>query len=115
MDFGSWEGTSWQVIPRDAIDAWTESFHHHRPGGGECVHDVLVRVRDALDDCWYQARQRGASRAMWITHAGVIRAVEVLVAHLPWPLNASEWPVSVCPFGAWTIHHWVPGMPRRMK
>lgn len=115
MDFGSWEGTAWQAIPRGDIDAWAESFHDHRPGGGECVDDVLGRVREALDDCWHQARQFGASRAVWITHAGVIRAVDVLVADLPWPLKASDWPVRVCPFGAWTIHRWSTGMPRRVK
>jgi len=103
MDFGTWEGQRWQDIPRGALEAWTDDFHHHRPGGGDNVAGFLTRVRDALDDCAREVHARRARGAIWFTHAGVIRAVEVWLAGLPQPLQARDWPQKTCDFGEWNI------------
>ncbi|WP_371809255.1 histidine phosphatase family protein [Aquabacterium sp. A08] len=106
MDFGTWEGRRWDALPRAELDAWTDDFHHHRPGGGEHVGGFLARVRDALDACHRQAQALGARRAVWVTHAGVVRAVQVWLAQTPQPLRARDWPTAACDFGAWQVRHW---------
>jgi alpha-ribazole phosphatase len=106
MDFGHWEGQRWDDIPRPALDAWTADFHHHRPGGGESVASFLARVRAALDDCAQQARGPGVHRVLWITHAGVVRAIDVCLARTATPLRAMDWPAAACGFGQWQVRHW---------
>ena len=96
MDFGAWEGVPWQGIPKAAIDEWTRNFAEHRAGGGENVSGLLWRVAQALADV------AANDEAVWITHAGVIRAVHYLAEHgkdhIP---LAHAWPARAPAFGEW--------------
>jgi alpha-ribazole phosphatase len=47
-------------------------FAHHRFGGAESTQQVIDRVAGALHDL----RASQAREAVWVTHAGVIRAVQ---------------------------------------
>ncbi|HEY8356529.1 MAG TPA: histidine phosphatase family protein [Ramlibacter sp.] len=94
MDFGSWEGRSWDAIGQAAIDTWTADFARHRCGGGESVSDLLARVAQALAEAC-----DGRRDMLWITHAGVARAVRVLTAP-PMALDAAAWPREGPAFGA---------------
>ena len=49
MDFGSWERTPWDAIPRDELNAWAADFHGARPHGGESVAMLAARVGAAAD------------------------------------------------------------------
>jgi alpha-ribazole phosphatase len=96
MNFGVWEGIAWGDIPEAAFDAWTTDFDQHRFGGMESVRDLLLRVHHALhalpttEDC------------IWITHAGVIRAVNYLIQYGLQPLaTAATWPTDAPAFGTW--------------
>lgn len=91
MDFGHWELQRWDRIPRDAFDSWMAEFAQHRFGGAESTQQVIDRVFAALGDM----RQGGRQEAVWVTHAGVIRAVQYLAVHGARPIQgASEWPVE---------------------
>lgn len=91
MDFGCWEDQAWDNIPRAAIDAWTADFTHHRFGGVENTQEVLDRVAAALADVHAQVGASG--EAVWVTHAGVVRAVILLTTQGRRPIrNAREWP-----------------------
>lgn len=91
MDFGQWEGRPWADIPRAAIDAWTADFAHHRMGGAESTQQVLDRVAAALTAARLQVGANGA--LLWVTHAGVIRAVMHLAQRGAAPIqHAHEWP-----------------------
>lgn len=69
MDFGHWEGSSWDDISRAEIDAWASDFMFGRPHGGESVAMLLARTKAAIAAC------RGArGDTLVVTHAGVIRA-----------------------------------------
>lgn len=103
MDFGIWEGQRWDDIPRGELDNWNADFHHHRPGNGENVAELLERVRAALLACRQQALAEGMPRAVWFTHAGVIRAVEVCLSARRLPLQARDWPTTACDFGTWQV------------
>jgi alpha-ribazole phosphatase len=89
MDFGRWELQRWDAIPRVAFDDWMADFAHHRFGGAESTQQVIERVADALD----AQRAAGVAQAVWVTHAGVIRAVQFIAAHGRGPIReAIEWP-----------------------
>lgn len=78
MDFGAWENRPWQSLPRRETQAWIGDICNHRPSEGECYADVLERVRDLVAE----ASAKGKS-ALWVTHAGVIRAALAVLLDLP--------------------------------
>ena len=95
MDFGAWEGQPWGHIPRAAFDAWLADFAAALPGeGGETVRALMARVGAAWDD-W---RASGAD-ALWVTHAGVMRAALLLARGVRLPASAADWPADDLPFG----------------
>lgn len=98
MDFGAWEGVPWQDIPQADIDAWTRDFAQYRAGGGESVSDVLRRVALVLKDTAMD------DEAVWITHAGVIRAAHYLAQHgMGSTPSAASWPVQAPAYGEWAL------------
>jgi alpha-ribazole phosphatase len=95
MDFGQWEGQRWDDIGAAAIDAWVADFAHYRPGGGEAVNAFLRRVATAWNETAHSAE------TVWITHAGVIRAANLLHAGQRQISSAADWPVEAPGFGRW--------------
>ncbi len=73
MDFGTWEGSAWDAIPRAALDAWAADFHGYAGHGGESVAQLEQRVRAAL--------QEATDDTLIVTHAGCIRAACAIRAH----------------------------------
>jgi alpha-ribazole phosphatase len=74
MNFGAWEGRKWDAIDPAELKSWTDDFAHYRCGGsGESTSMFIGRVYQALHNI-------GGSTApdahtVWITHAGVMRAI----------------------------------------
>lgn len=95
MDFGCWEMQSWNSIPQSAFDEWLADFDHHCFGGKESTQHVLQRVAQALKEA--------PEESLWITHAGVIRAVQWLAKNGLVPVQqASNWPGTEVSLGALT-------------
>lgn len=98
MDFGTWELQRWDAVPRSTFDDWMADFAHHRFGGAESTQMLLYRVAAALGDL----RPATSTDVVWVTHAGVIRAVRHIVGsggvHIR---EASEWPVEGPKPGEW--------------
>ncbi|CAM3710713.1 histidine phosphatase family protein [Castellaniella denitrificans] len=68
MDFGAWEGLSWDAIGRAAVDAWAADPVHHAPGGGESALAMMRRVARGGESV------RAAGRdAILVCHGGTIR------------------------------------------
>lgn len=99
MDFGAWELQRWDSMPRSAFDEWMADFAHHRFGGVESTQMLLYRVAAALDD----VRSAASTDVVWVTHAGVIRAVRHIVAtggaHIG---DVAQWPKDAPEPGGWT-------------
>lgn len=95
MNFGAWEGRSWQAIGAEAMAAWTDDFAEHRPGGGENLVEFMQRVGEAWDEL-------GTAPALWITHAGVIRAATLLARGQRHIERADQWPLLAPACGEWT-------------
>ena len=96
MDFGAWEGREWSAIARAEFDGWIGNFAEGRPGGtGESTRRLMQRVGDAFDE--WQLSNRDA---VWITHAGVMRAVQLLQRGVRSIERADQWPAAPIAFGA---------------
>ncbi|WP_028603378.1 histidine phosphatase family protein [Ottowia thiooxydans] len=95
MDFGAWEGKPWADIPQAEFDRWLSDFSHARPGGeGETVAALMDRVAQAWSE-WCSSEVD----ALWITHAGVMRASILLSKGVNLPATAADWPAVDLPFG----------------
>ena len=57
IDFGRWEGRSWDHIPRDDIDPWAAGTEDHAPGG-ESLRMLWERVRVARGQARKHVDQR---------------------------------------------------------
>lgn len=96
INFGIWEGIAWDEIPKAAFNQWTQDFDQHRFGGAECLRDLLIRVHQALLEL------TTTEDAIWVTHAGVIRAVNYLQQYGLQPIaTAATWPTGAPAFGKW--------------
>lgn len=104
MDFGGWEGQTWDAIGKSAIDAWVAGFATHAPGGGESLARMLRRVAAALQTTREWRTEQGVKEVVWITHAGVARCVAWLQERGESALPRSEdWPVAAPGWGEWEI------------
>ncbi len=96
MDFGAWEGRAWQDITPAELQAWTDGFAQYAVGGsGESTHQVMARVASAFDEL------QGQADTLWITHAGVIRAVELIGLGVRQIMHAGDWPLKAPAYGQW--------------
>lgn len=96
MSFGQWEGLAWVDIPRTELDDWAGSFDSYAAGQtGESVTQFMARVASAFDEL-----PRDAD-TLWITHAGVIRAVELIARGVRRIDRADQWPASAPACGQW--------------
>ena len=97
MDFGEWVGHLWEDIPKSAIDLWTEVFINYPFGGGESTGQLLNRVWLLMEN----AKRRHEDQ-IWVTHAGVIKAVQFLMNNgEPYIKSAADWPLEPTNFGEW--------------
>ncbi len=104
MNFGEFEGLPWDKIPQQTYGDWMADFWQYRFGGAESVAGLMARVAAAWRDM--QAAQATVAVPMahvWITHAGVIRAVNLLAKGILEVRSATLWPVDAPAFGQWQL------------
>ena len=96
MNFGQWEGRAWQAIGPAELQAWTSDFANYAVGrDGESVTLFMARVASAFDVLQDQ------HDTLWITHAGVMRAVQLLAQGLRSIERADQWPLNAPDYGQW--------------
>lgn len=103
MDFGTWEGRAWAELGADAFAPWMADFAHHRVGGGDSVVQFMARVGQAWQHALQQCHAQGHTRAVWLTHAGVIRAMRLWHQGITCPATAQDWPADAPGYGEWTV------------
>lgn len=103
MDFGTWEGRAWAELGADAFAPWMDDFAHHRVGGGDSVAHFMARVGQAWQHTRQQCHAQGYTRAVWLTHAGVIRAMRLWHQGITCPATALDWPADAPGYGEWTV------------
>ncbi|MGC1172822.1 histidine phosphatase family protein [Polaromonas sp.] len=96
MNFGAWEGRPWSDITRNEFDAWTANFAGHPVGGhGETVSDLMTRVAEAFDEL------PAKPDTVWVTHAGIIRAAQLVHGGIRQVNRADQWPQDGVACGQW--------------
>jgi alpha-ribazole phosphatase len=96
LNFGCWEGVPWGAIPASQFEAWTADFWAHRFGGQESVQALMQRVAQVWDES-----HSAEGSAVWITHAGVIRAATLIAQGVRQVSQAAHWPQAAPGFGQW--------------
>ena len=91
MDFGAWEGQSWDAIGRTAVDAWVADPVHHAPGGGESALAMLRRIARGGESVRASGRD-----AILVCHGGTIRMLRAWRA----ARAAAPGGMAPCPPGA---------------
>jgi alpha-ribazole phosphatase len=74
LDFGDWEGLSWDQVPRALLDAWAADPLGFAPPGGERGADLIARVRLACT-----ALREAGQDCIVITHGGPLRLMPALL------------------------------------
>lgn len=91
IDFGRWEGKTWQEIGAAPLDLWAADVAGFVPPGGESAAALQARALAFVAELT-------VPEAVLVTHAGVIR---VLLAH--WlELAPSQWTTLNFAYGATT-------------
>ena len=96
MNFGRWEGQHYDALDRDDGErwrAWCLDWKVMAPPGGESLADLSARI-----DAWLE-RHQPDSDTLLVTHAGVIRAMEVMAGKTWDEAMATEHP-----FLGWSQH-----------
>ena len=84
IDFGAWEGCSWEQIERrhpGSYRAWLAAWYEVAPPRGEALSAFETRVRSWLQE---RALRREITSSAVVGHAGVIRALRVVGAGATW-------------------------------
>lgn len=96
MNFGNWEGRAWSDIARAELEAWTSRFNDYKTGqNGESVARFMTRVAAVFDEL------PAGTDCLWITHAGVIRAAQLLASGVRQIDRADQWPIASPAYGQW--------------
>ncbi|WP_353721186.1 alpha-ribazole phosphatase [Dyadobacter sp. 676] len=75
LDFGEWEGKTWDTVDPAALQAWMDDYVHACTPGGESMMQMYARVKSFWDDLGKTAHHKIAV----VTHAGVIRLILSMV------------------------------------
>ena len=79
INFGDWEGKSFNDIETNALQHWTDNFVTVRPPNGENFEDLYLRT----GNFWLDLIANKANQILVITHAGVIRALLARALNVP--------------------------------
>ena len=96
MSFGEWDGLSYQEIDeKDSVRwrAWCDDWLSQAPPNGESIEQFSLRITNFL------SLNQPCDHTVLITHAGVIRALEVM-AGKSWDLAMA----TQYPFLNWNQH-----------
>ena len=75
LDFGEWEGRSWDAVERPALDRWAADPRGFRPPGGESGAELVQRVEG-----FARMLAGNARPCLVIAHGGPLRLLPALLA-----------------------------------
>lgn len=82
LDFGAWDGRRWSEIAQQDVEAWTQDFAQHAPGGGESLAALMRRCR----------AQHAGEGQLLISHGGWMLARRWLQSRAEEAPTAARWP-----------------------
>jgi alpha-ribazole phosphatase len=69
LDFGEWEGKTWDTVDQVALQCWMDDYVNVCVPGGES----MVQMHDRVMEFWNELAGAAYTRTAIVTHAGVIR------------------------------------------
>jgi len=75
LDFGEWEGKTWDTVDQQALQTWMDDYVNVCTPGGESMMQMHARVKEF----WAELGQSGYRKIAIVTHAGVIRLILSIV------------------------------------
>jgi alpha-ribazole phosphatase len=79
LNFGCWEGKSWDTINRDESNFWMEDFINRCPPEGETMLQMEARVIS----CWNRLIRLQCQTAAIVSHGGVLRILSAYINKIP--------------------------------
>lgn len=79
INFGEWEGQTWNEIDQDKLNIWMQDFANEKPPQGENLLELFERVSLFLEKC----RKMSHKKILLITHSGVIRCIWAYLLEIP--------------------------------
>lgn len=86
IDFGAWDGLTWDEIGESAVTAWCADFSRYADHGGESLSVLFDRCAG-----WLAGAHASSTRCV-VGHAGWINAARLLRRDLGPPQCAGAWP-----------------------
>jgi alpha-ribazole phosphatase len=71
LNFGDWEGKTWDTVDRLDSDVWMSDFIHLSPPNGE----TMLQMERRIFQFWDHLLGQPFENAALVTHAGVIRII----------------------------------------
>jgi alpha-ribazole phosphatase len=78
LDFGEWEGKTWDTVDQIALQQWMDDYVHACVPGGESMMQMHSRVAAF----WQELLQSDFKKVAIVTHAGVIRLILSIVRQI---------------------------------
>ena len=78
VNFGRWEGKTWDTIDKKESDSWMQDFVHVCPPEGESMLVMQKRVMHF----WEELLQLSPPKAAVVTHGGVIRILLAAIRNM---------------------------------
>jgi alpha-ribazole phosphatase len=79
VNFGLWEGKTWDTIDQQALEAWMQDYVQACPPEGESMLQMNKRVLQF----WQELRHQPHQSTAIVTHGGVIRLMLAAVRNMP--------------------------------
>lgn len=79
VNFGQWEGKTWDTVDQETLDPWMQDFVNVCPPAGES----MIQMQDRVMHFWKELLQCSYAKAALVTHGGVIRIILATIQGIP--------------------------------
>lgn len=79
VNFGQWEGKSWDTVEPKALNTWMEDFVNTPPPEGES----MVQMQERVLSFWQELLLQPFAKVAVVTHGGVIRLILAYINNIP--------------------------------
>ena len=79
LNFGSWEGKTWDTIDREESEFWMDDFVNRCPPKGE----TMLQMHNRIMVFWNKLLAQNYQTTAIVTHGGVIRIISSFINSIP--------------------------------
>ena len=78
LDFGDWEGKTWDTVDQVQLQLWMDDFVNVCVPGGES----MVQMHERVSEFWQELVSGSSQKVAIVTHAGVIRLILAIIREM---------------------------------